>query len=75
MSYPPVDSHDSYLQALQDLDDNVPGAREAILATQADTLVQLDHLAPIARVGAPPPPQVLPPPPTPSVDPPEPSSS
>jgi hypothetical protein len=75
MSYPSVDSHDSYLQALQDLDDNIPGAREAVLAVQADTSVQLGRLVPIARVSAPPPPQVLPPPPTPSVDPPKLSSS
>jgi hypothetical protein len=26
ISYPPVDSHNSYLQALQDLDNNVPEA-------------------------------------------------
>ena len=46
MAYPPVTSKDSYLQALQDMDDNVPGARDAVITTQSDGSVSLGRLAP-----------------------------
>jgi hypothetical protein len=31
MAYPPVTSKDSYLQALQDMDDNIPRARDTVI--------------------------------------------
>jgi hypothetical protein len=46
MAYPPVTSKDSYLQALQDMDDNIPGARDAMIAAQLDGSVSLGRLAP-----------------------------
>jgi hypothetical protein len=46
MAYPPVTSKDSYLQAFQDMDNNVPGARDTVIATQLDRSVSLGRLAP-----------------------------
>jgi hypothetical protein len=53
MSYPTITSQDSYLQALEDMDTGVAGAREAVIAAQCDPLVPLGGLYTCSAVSTP----------------------
>jgi hypothetical protein len=53
MSYPTITSHDSYLQALEDMDTGVAGAREVVVTAQCDLSVPLGGLYTCSAVSTP----------------------
>jgi hypothetical protein len=53
MSYPTITSHNSYLQALEDMDAGVAGAREVVITVQHDPSVPLGGLYTCSVVSTP----------------------
>jgi hypothetical protein len=51
MTYPTVTSQDTYLQALEDMDSGIKGAREVVRAAQLDPNIPLGRLY-ICNIGS-----------------------